>query len=292
MKIYENYFAKAGYSKRWESGIRFLIEGEYEDRIPVNNTTDFIFSKKYQNVLTPNYPVEILSSQFPRHQAVAMHTSLSITPGQRYIQFPKHKVAIGSGYPTFTLDYTKGFKNILGSDVDYDKWSFNVTGDINLKIAGAIKYSAELGGFLNANSTYTQDYQHFYTSFSHISGQYVKSFQNVSYYQFSNTSSFFTQLHLEHHANGLITNKIPLLKKWNWNLVEGGNVLFINPTTKYAELFVGLENILKIFRIDAVVGLQNGYRPVYTYRFGFGGLLGNALNVQRFKRIEKIIDVW
>jgi len=292
MKIYENYFAKAGYSKRWESGIQFLIEGEYEDRMPVNNTIDFILNKKYQNELTPNYPVEILSSQFTRRQAVVMHASFSITPRQRYIQFPKYKMAIGSDYPTFTFDYTKGFKNILGSDVDYDKWSLNIREDINLKLAGAIKYSATLGVFLNANAAYAQDYQHFYTSFSHISGQYVQSFQNPSYYQFSNASSFFAELHLEHHANGLLTNKIPLLKKWNWNLVEGANALYINPETKYSEVFAGLENIFKIFRIDAVVGIQNGYRPVYTYRVGFGGLLGNALNVQRFKRVEKIIDVW
>ena len=292
MKIYENYFFKTGYSKRWESGIRFLIEGEYEDRMPLNNTTDFIFSKKYQYRLTPNYPVEIMSSQFQRHQAVLMHASLSIKPGQRYIQFPKYKMAIGSNYPTFTLDFTKGFKNIFGSDVDYDKWSLNILGDLNLKLAGVLKYNATVGGFLNSNATYAQDYKHFYTSFSHISGQFVKSFQNVSYYEFSNTSSFFSELHLEHHSNGLLTNKIPLLKKWNWNLVEGTNALYINPKTNYGEFFVGLENILKIFRIDAVVSLQNGYRPVYTYRVGFAGILGDAINIQRFKRVQKIVNVW
>jgi hypothetical protein len=292
MKIYENYFAKAGYSKRWESGIHFLIEGEYEDRLPLNNNTDYIFSKKYQSRLTPNYPVEIMSSQFQRHQAVLMHASVSIKPGQRYIQFPKYKMAIGSDYPTFTFDYTKGFKNILGSDVDYDKWSLNVLGDLNLKLAGVLKYNATLGGFLNANSTYAMDYKHFYTSFSHISGQFVKAFQNVTYYQFSNSSSFFSELHLEHHANGLLTNKIPLLKKWKWNLVEGTNALYMDPKTNYGEFFVGLENIFKIFRIDAVVGLQNGYKPVYTYRVGFAGILGDAMNLQRFRRIEKIVNVW
>src|SRR6185312_5061936 len=203
MKIYENYFAKAGYSKRWESGIQFLIEGEYEDRMPVNNTTDFILNKKYQNELTPNYPVEILSSQFTRRQAVVMHASFSITPRQRYIQFPKYKMAIGSDYPTFTFDYTKGFKNILGSDVDYDKWSFNVANDHNLKLAGSIKYSFTIGGFLNNRSVFVQDYKHYYGNLSIIASQYVSSFENISTYQFSNDSPFYTELHFEHHGNGL-----------------------------------------------------------------------------------------
>ena len=292
MKIYENYFAKAGFTKHWESGAKFLIESEYEDRLPIENTTDFILNKKWLSRFTPNYPVEILSRQFSRHQAVLVHSSISITPGQRYIQFPKSKLAIGSEYPTFTLSYTKGLKNILGSDVDYDKWAFNILGDANLRMAGSIKYNITTGGFLNNSSVFAQDYKHFYASFSHIAGEYVKSLQTSSDYQFSNASSFYTEFLFEHHCNGLLTNKIPLLKKWNWNLVEGTNAIFINPNTKYAELFVGLENIFKMIRIDVVAGFQNGFKPIYTYRIGFGGLLGDALNAQRFSRNKKIIDVW
>jgi hypothetical protein len=292
MKIYENYFAKSGFQKKWESGISFLIEGEYEDRLPINNTTDFVLNDKWQNRLTPNYPVEIMSSQFTRHQAVLLHASVSATPGQRYIEFPKYKMAIGSKFPTFTLDYTKGIKNIFGSDVDYDKWALNIVDNTNFKLAGSIKYSVSFGGFLNTKSVFPQDYKHYYASFSHIAGEYVKSLQIASDYQFSNISPFYTEFLFEHHSNGLITNKIPLLKKLNWNLVEGTNALYIKPDTRYAEIFVGLENIFKFFRIDFVTGFQNGFKPVYTYRVGFGGLLGVPFNAQRFKRTEKIIDLW
>ena len=90
----------------------------------------------------------------------------------------------------------------------------------------------------------------------------------------------------------MLTNKIPFFKKLNWTLVEGVNAIYINPDTKYMEVFAGIENIFKIFRIDAVVGLRQGFRPVYTYRIGLGGLLGDVLNVQRFTKTHKIIDVW
>jgi hypothetical protein len=292
MKLYENYFGKAGFTKEWESSARFMIRGEYEDRLPINNTTNYIWNKKWQHRYTPNYPTEILSSQFQRHQAVVVNASFSIKPGQQYIEFPKYKMAIGSKYPTFTLDYTKGFKNILGSDVDYDKWSFNIANDHNLKLAGSIKYSFTIGGFLNNRSVFAQDYKHFYGNLSIIASQYVNSFENVSAYKFSNYSPFYTELHFEHHANGLISSKIPLLKKWNWNFVEGANALFISPATKYAETFIGLENILKIIRVDLVVGFENDKKPVYTFRIGFGGLLAAPFNYERFKKREKIIDVW
>lgn len=292
MKIYESYFAKAGFSKTWESSATILIEGLFEDRMPLENSTDFILREKFKSRYTPNYPTEILSQQFPRHQAVLIHASFSIQPGQRYIQFPRYKMAIGSDYPIFKLDYTKGIKNIFGSDVDYDKWEFNVSDKINLKLAGSIKYNISLGGFLNSNLLYAQDYQHFHGNTGIVSGEYLKSFQNISHYQFSNTSNFFTTVFFEHHANGLLTNKIPFFKKLNWNLVEGANLLFINPNTKYAEVFIGLENIFKILRVDLVASIQNGFHPGWNVRFGFGGLLGDGLNTLRFTRHKKIIDEW
>ncbi len=292
MKIYENYFGKTGFKKEWESGAKFLIEGEYEDRMPVNSTTKYILDKSWSYRLTPNYPVEILSSQFQRHQAVIVHASFSFQPGQQYIQFPKRKVSLGSQYPTFTIGYSKAFKNIFGSDVDYDKWSLNIADDANLKLAGVLKYSFTLGGFLNNRSLFAQDYKHFYGNQTIIANQYVRSFQNATYYQFSNASSFYSELHFEHHSNGLLSDKIPLLKKWKWNFVEGANALYIHPRRKYAETFVGLENIFKILRVDLVADFENGHKPVYTCRIGFDGLLAAPLNYERFKRTEKIIDVW
>lgn len=292
MKIYENYFAKTGFTKRWESGVKFLVESEYEDRLAINNTTDYIWNKKFLYRFTPNYPTEILSSQFPKNQAVLVHASLSIQPGQHYIEFPKSKIAIGSNYPTFTLDYTKGVKSIFGSDVDYDKWALNILHDLNLKLAGTIKYNVTFGGFLNDKSVYIQDYKHFYGNLYTVSGEYMQSFQDVPFYAFSNISSFYSELHLEHHSNGLLTNKIPLLKQLNWNLVEGCNALYIYPNTQYAEVFVGLENIFKIFRVDFVTGFRNGDKPVYVCRIGFGGLLGDALNTQEFHKNDKVINNW
>ncbi|MEO6948227.1 MAG: DUF5686 and carboxypeptidase regulatory-like domain-containing protein [Ginsengibacter sp.] len=292
MKIYENYFAKAGYTKAWESSARLRVEVGYEDRIPLNNTTDYIWNKKWLYRYTPNYPTELLNSQFIRHQAVLIHTSFSIKPGQKYIQFPKYKMAVGSKLPTFTVDYTKGIKQLFGSDVDYDKWSLAISDDANLKLGGSIKYNLTFGGFLNTNAVQVQDYNHFNSTISHVAGEYVKTFQNATPYYFSNTSSFYTEFHFEHHSNGLLTNKIPLFKRLNWNLVEGTNALYINPNRKYAEVFVGLENIFKLLRIDAVMGLQNGMKPVFTYRVGFGGILGDSFNLLRFNKRNKIIDEW
>jgi len=88
-------------------------------------------------------------------------------------------------------------------------------------------------------------------------------------------------LHTEHHFNGLLTNKIPLFKRFNWNLVAGTNSFYIDQNHNHFEYFVGLENILKILRIDWVSAYDDGgKRHSSGICIGLGGLLGNAMNNQ------------
>lgn len=274
MKIYENIFGAVNFSKRYESGFRFNVNTLYEDRIPLENTTDFTVFKRETLNLTPNYPYEKIPTQFTAHQAFIVSIDLSFKPGQKYIQLPNRKASLGSNYPTFSFNYTKGIENIFGSDVNFDKWRFSINDDKNFKLAGLLKYKIGIGGFLNTNKVFIQDYQHFLGNRSTKASEYVNSFQMTQYYSKSTTNSFYAFGHLEHHLNGLLTNKIPLFKRLNWNMIAGSNALYINSTTNYAEIFVGLENIFKIVRIDFVTAFNNGNKVLTGVRIGTGGIIG------------------
>lgn len=277
MKIYENYFAAINFNKRYESGFRFNINALYEDRIPLENTTDFVVFKKDTINIKPNFPQEKIAMQFTRHQAFIISVDMSIKPGQRYIQYPNEKISIGSKYPTFSLNYTKGINSIFGSDADFDKWRFTVSDSRNLKLAGLFRYKFGIGGFLNTNYVYIQDFQHFNGNRTARAVEYLNSFQLAQYYQNSTTSSFYSFGHVEHHFNGLLTNKIPLFKRLNWNLVGGSNAFYVNSNNNYFEVFAGLENILKIFRVDFVWAYSNGTRSLAAFRIGTGGILGGSI---------------
>jgi hypothetical protein len=277
MKIYENYFGSINFSKRYESGFRFSVNALYEDRIPMENSSKFTVFKHDTIYMTPNYPYEKIPAQFMHHQATVLSIDISIRPGQKYIQFPNRKMSLGSKYPTFSLNYTKGFKNIFGSDVDFDKWRFSINDDKNFKLAGLLKYKIGVGGFLNAKKVFIQDYQHFNGNRSTRASDYLNSFQLAQYYANSTTSSLYTYGHLEHHFNGLLTNKIPLFNRLNWNLVAGGNAFYVNRSNNYVEVFFGIENILKIFRVDFVWAYANGQRSINGIQIGIGGLLGNSI---------------
>ncbi|MEJ7675428.1 MAG: DUF5686 and carboxypeptidase regulatory-like domain-containing protein [Chitinophagaceae bacterium] len=228
LKIYKNIFGNVSFSKRFESGFRFKIDALYEDRIPLNNTSDFVISKNNKLKLTPNFPFLISSSQFNRHQAIIASVDLSIKPGQRYIQFPRSKVAIGSDYPTFALNLSHGFNQVFGSDVDFDKWKFTISDDVNLKLRGIIKYKIAAAGFLNNNKVFIQDYQFFNGNESVLAKEYMNTFQLLPYYSAFTTASVYGILHFEHHYNGLVTNKIPLFKRLNWHIVDGVNAFYVN----------------------------------------------------------------
>lgn len=276
MKIYENYFGSATINKIFDNDLRITGNILFENRIPLNNSTDYSLFKT-DKVFTPNYPFEKTPTQFTQHQALMAGIELQYQPGQKYIQFPHEKIPLGSMYPSFTLQYQKGFQKILGSDVNFDKWKFSIFDQMNFKLQGKLNYRVSIGGFLNSKQVFIQDYQHFNGNQTVFASPYTNSFQIAPYYANSTTATFYATANLEHHLNGFLTNKIPLFRRLNWNLVAGTNTFYVDKTNNYAEVFVGLENILKVFRVDVAGAYLNGKKGQVGIRIGLGGLLGGAM---------------
>ena len=75
----------------------------------------------------------------------------------------------------------------------------------------------------------------------------------------------------------MLTNKVPLLRNLQWNLVVGANAFYVNQTNNYVEIFAGLENIFKLFRVDVIGSYLNGIPGQVGVRVGFDGLFGTAI---------------
>ena len=276
MKIYEAWFGRIQYTKAIAEGLTIYTGIQYQDRIPLENTTDYTWRDSESRQYSPNYPQELISENFQRHQAVIANIGLSWRPGTRYVEFPDRKMSLGSKYPTFNLSLTKGIRNFLGSDIDYTKWRFGIHDNLNLKLFGNFRYNIVIGGFLQKDSVAVPDFQHFNGNQVVLASPYSSSFQLLPYYKYSNTSSNFYQLNVEHHFNGMLTNKIPLFRKLNWHLVGGLNSFYVNRFSNYIEPFVGLENILRIIRIDMYWGIPYGQPTTTGLRIGIVGFTGSG----------------
>jgi len=277
MKLYENWFGSLGFRRRFENNAVIKAGITYEDRLPVENTTDFVVFKDAGRQFLPNHPYELANVPFVRHQALVADLSFSFQPGQHFIEFPDRKIAIGSKYPRFEIDYSKGIHNLAGSDVDFDKWWAQVSDNMNFKLFGEFRYRLGAGGFLNSKEVGIPDYQHFNGNQTFYNIKYLNSFQLAPYYRYSTIERFYTTANVEHHFNGLLTNKIPLFNRLKWNLVAGANAFYVNGDNNYVEVFAGLENILKLIRVDVIAGYQSQDATRIGVRAGFGGLLGGAL---------------
>ncbi|HTN05153.1 DUF5686 and carboxypeptidase regulatory-like domain-containing protein [Agriterribacter sp.] len=275
LKIYEAGFAEIVYTRGVGEGTTIKANIGYQDRIPLANTDDTYWGKaKNIDRRTPNYPVELVSGNFQPHQALFAAFTVSYRPGTKYIQLPERKINLGSKYPMFTVSYAKGISGVLGSDVDYDRWKFSVKDDINVKLAGMFDYNISVGGFFNTRRLEIPDYQHFNGNQMLVATEYLNSFQLAPYYARSTTESLYATLNVEHHFNGFLTNKIPFIKTLNLHLIGGANAFVVNKNNYYYEAFGGIENILKIIRIDYIWGLGNQGFQSSGLRIGFRGALG------------------
>lgn len=258
MKTYMADFMKLSYNKGLGEGFSFGVGVNYQNRKPMDNVIDELKNKKF----SPNFPTDLMDANITNHKAFSASLSVAWRPGSRYIEFPDRKINVGSKYPNFSANITKGFDGILGSTVDYTKWKFGINDNLNFKIGGTFKYAFEMGGFLQNNVSYAPDYQHYFGNQTAFANDYMKSFQLLPYYQFSNTEKFYTTSHIEYHLNGLISNKIPGYRKLNWFFVLGANALYINDKKNYYEAFVSIENIFKVIRVDFIQGYHNnGEKP-------------------------------
>ncbi|MFX1706148.1 DUF5686 and carboxypeptidase regulatory-like domain-containing protein [Chitinophaga sp. CC14] len=277
MKLYENWFGKLHYTRTFQTNDRLSLGATYESRNPVENTTDFVIFKNDRKQFTPNHPYELANVPFEKHQALILDVDFTFQPGQQFVELPDRKIPFGSKYPTFKVGYSKGIPNVANSIVDFDKWSFSVQDNMNFKLLGEFRYRLGAGGFLNDRNVQIPDYQHFNGNQTFYNMKYLNSFQLAPYYQYSTTAPFYATANVEHHFNGLLTNKIPLFNRLKWNLVAGANAFYVNSDNNYVEVFGGIENILKMIRVDVVAGYQSKEDTRIGVRVGFGGILGNMV---------------
>jgi Family of unknown function (DUF5686)/CarboxypepD_reg-like domain len=258
LKIYEAWYLRGSFTKGIGHGFTWTAAFQYQDRMPLDNRTDYSWSKKANRMYTPNYPNEIMNQNIERQQVLTTLFGVTWQPGARYIELPGQKINIGSRYPVFSVQYIKGINNFLGSDADFSKWNFTMKDNINFKLLGRFRYKIGLGGFFNHNKVEVPDYQHFNGNQSTLATEYLNSFQLLPIYQYSNVSDFYSLAHIEHNFNGFLTNKIPGIQKLNLYLVVGANGFYINSNTNYYELFAGFDNIFKRLRIDFVQSFLDG----------------------------------
>jgi len=182
---------------------------------------------------------------------------------EKFVRGDFNRLSLGTHSPAFTLNLTAGLKNVFNSDYEYYKINFSVEDKIHMGLFGHLKFIVDAGKLFGTvpypllklhegNETYALD-------------RYA--FNMMNYYEFA--SDIYASLYLEHHFQGLFLNKIPVMRKLKWREVVSAKGVIGDLSDRhksimdypdglykvndpYFEASVGIENILKILRVDAM----------------------------------------
>lgn len=257
MKIYDKSFGRFNFQRELANGVFFTGGIEYARRSPLVNTTDFSWNKDEEEQYQSNNPLDPLNDApaFSTNEALTFTANLRLRYQQKYITYPNRKVISGSDLPDLWLQYRKGI-NGLGSDVNYDIISARLVEDyISLGVIGHFNFNIEAGTFLNTNSIQFMDFRHFNGNQTFLGNPdaYNSTFLLLPYYTYS-TASDYINVHFQHHFDGWIFNKIPLIRKLGFTEVFKAAFLYTPEQKEYVELGFGIDNIgfgvFRLLRLD------------------------------------------
>lgn len=205
---------------------------------------------------------------------------------ERFLEGNFYRYSLGSNYPIVEMKFSHGFQNIFGSAYQYNKLSASVSDFMKIPPYGTLTYNV-FGGKVFGTLPYMLLEMHPGNEIFYYD-KYAFNMMN----RFEYISDRYAGVHLEHNiGNGLfkfipITRKLKFRQFWNakllWgelsdanrqlNFVPGNNFKALNDKM-YMELGTGIDNILKVLRIDLVWRVLP--KPIPTGRFQHFAVFGS-----------------
>jgi hypothetical protein len=202
-------------------------------------------------------------------------TDLRLSFKEKYITDSRgDRKYIGTKFPVFYLKYRHGFSNVLQGQYDYDAAEIEMKNFVRMGRYGWFRYDLRAGQIFG-----TLPFPSLHVFRGNMSWGYDRyGFNLMNYYEF--VADRYVTFAGEQHFEGLIWNQLPLLRrlKWKevltcrlaWGSLTQANLALnevIIPQTDgpayhqqikaptaipYMEAGVGLYNILKVIRVDAI----------------------------------------
>lgn len=276
IRLYEKEYLAASVRKRVQENISFNAGLEWAQRfIPGNRTSQVWFGKEDRSY-DSNIPLnDEWDGPLPGpEKAFVLHAAVEARPWQKYRIRNGVKQPVDNSSPVVGLTYRKGIPGVLGSVTDYDLLDMSFKHSFRPGARGKVDIKAELGIFLNNEYAGFADYRHFMGNrIPIITADPVGSFRLLDYYRHS-TADRYAALHAHYQFRKLLFTRIP--KVWLIGIKEN---VFVNylaaPTSKhYVETGYSIDNILRVFRVEAAVAFQDGRYYDWGIRIGIASNLG------------------
>ncbi len=266
IKNYEKDFVRLDF-KTNQNNEHFELKAnvEYADRRMLQNlenTNPYRWIDWKKRSFTSNEPSneELLDinsdpggTAVPTHQALTVGISAFYKPWQTYKIKGGKTTYYDDDSPKLSVNYRKGIKGAFGSDVDFDFVQLGIAHGFATGVRSKLSYKVAAGAFLNDNTVYFPDYQHFAGNrFFFQYGDPVGTFRMLDYYRFS-TARQFAEVHALAELRQFLLTQIQWFRimgiKENFQL----HYLATPASNNYLELGYGLDVGIRFpFRVEVV----------------------------------------
>ncbi len=261
---------RISYEYEWYNGLINTFHIDRRELFPPGDTKFVLYPESRQDTVLKN---SITTTE------LGIDTRISFK--ERFIDGKYNRLTINSDYPIIIVKYRFGIPNEKVNDYNYHKLSIGIQQWFKMGTIGWSKFYVDFGkiwGTLPYPLLKIHDGNQ-----SWLYDQYSSNMMN--FYEF--VSDQYVILYFTHHFDGLLLNKIPLLRRLEMREVIHFRGLYGTLTDKnlgfsefpgslrpigsepYLEAGVGLENIFKFFRIDAIWRLTHlndpGNEPVAKF---------------------------
>jgi len=192
-----------------------------------------------------------------------IRNQIMYTKEEKFISGQFDRISLGSRKPIISLTHTWGIKGVLGSQFNFHRLDFVWDHRPKIGFLGKLHYTVYAGKiFGTVPYPFLEVHQGNETYYLQLS-----SMNMLNYYEF--VSDEWVGINFEHYLMGLITDRIPLIRKLEWRIVYSAKMLIGHYNDKhnaemllpfyshkfsypYYEVSAGFENIFKFIRVDAI----------------------------------------
>lgn len=276
LRILEKDFGRFNFVQGLAENYKFSGYAEWAQRYTLPNVTTQTWFNRDDRTYASNLPEnEEVAYPLPDSEK-AFHFSLLLEgrPWQKYRLYNGKRQNIDNSSPRLALQYRKGIAGLFDSEVNYDLLDFTIQHKFRAGARGLIDFKLNTGIFLNREALGFADYKHFKGNQLFLTtADPVGSFRLLEYYRHS-TADKYLSAHVHYQFRKFLFTQLE--EVWLLGIKEN---VFVNylaaPTSKnYFEVGYSLDNILRVFRIEAVASFRDGKYQDFGILFGIASNLG------------------
>jgi hypothetical protein len=152
LNYYKDYYFKLYNTFEALNGLLLQTGIDYHIRKSKDNTL------KFRSLSDGSEPI---SDLFGIKRSFAPFVRISWTPRQYYRYEGRQKIYERSDFPTFKLELSRSFLDILGSTTQYNRIEFDISQHIPFGLRHSLQYHVGTGSFINQKTEYFADFVYF-----------------------------------------------------------------------------------------------------------------------------------